>query len=78
VAKRYVFTRRLKVLSVSDAVTLDRKSVPGTQRSDEERAVTSRCTTRRWCDKDRRRRRSQPLSGVHVRHTTQLARQLVY
>ena len=27
------------------------QSVPGTRRSDEERAVTNRRTTRRWCDK---------------------------
>ena len=36
------------------------QSVPGTRRSDEERAVTNRRTTQRWCDKGRRRRRSQP------------------
>ena len=45
-------------------------------RSDEERAVTNRRTTRRWCDKGRRRRRSQPLSCIHVRQTTWLARQV--
>jgi len=28
------------------------QSVPGTRRSDEERAVTNRRTTRRWCDKE--------------------------
>ena len=43
------------------------QSVPGTRRSDKERAVTNRRTTRRWCDKGRRRRRSQPLSCIHVR-----------
>jgi len=42
------------------------QSVPGTRRSDEEPAVTNRRTTRRWCDKGRRRRRSQPPSCIHV------------
>ena len=46
------------------------QSVSGTRRNDEERAVTNRRTTRRWCDKGRRRRISQPLSCIHVRHTT--------
>jgi len=52
------------------------QSVPDTRRSDEERTITNRRTTQRWRDKGRRRRRSQPLSWIHVRHTTQLARQL--
>ena len=56
--KRCVFRRRLKVPSVSDAVTLNGKvfQLPDTRRSDEERAVTNRRTTQRWCYKGRRRR----------------------
>ena len=42
------------------------QSVPGARRSDEERAVTNRRTTRRWRDKGR------PLPQVFVRHKMSL------
>jgi len=42
------------------------------RRSDEEREVTNRRTTRRLCDKGRRRRRSQPLSSIHEHSVTWL------
>ena len=71
--KRCVFRRRLKVLSVSDAVTQDGK-VFQTCGAATKSAISNRRRTRRWRDKGRRWRRSQPFSRVRVRRHRRTSR----